>query len=133
MSSDRLSHGLRTLVTTAVLTLAVLVAPAAAAPPSPQNDALKAAPTGVRDVLANDSDPEAKAMTIASNTQPANGTASCSALGACLYTADEGFTGADAFIYTARDADGESSVGTVTVTVRQSTSPASTPRAARHG
>ena len=84
------------------------------------DDAFKAAPTGVRDVLANDSS-SSSTFTIVSNTQPAHGSATCSALGACFYKAASGFTGVDTFTYTARSSDGAEGTATVTVTAGNST------------
>jgi Bacterial Ig domain/PQQ-like domain len=86
-------------------------APAVTAAP----DVFKAAPTGVRDVLANDQGPTGN-LRIASNTQPAHGQASCSALGSCFYTANSGFTGTDTFKYVVKDGTA-TGTGTVTVTV----------------
>ena len=62
--------------------------------------------------------------------QPANGTATCSALGACLYKANGGFTGNDSFAYTARDtATGTQDTATVNVTVSAGTAAARSSRA----
>jgi Bacterial Ig domain/PQQ-like domain len=83
-------------------------------------DVFKAAPTGVRDVLANDSGPAGN-LRIASNTQPAHGKATCSALGACFYQANGGFTGTDTFKYVVKDG-AATGTGTVTVTVSKATS-----------
>src|SRR5436190_6690201 len=112
----------------AVLLLSLLVGALAFATPAlagtatmTANDAVfKASPTGVRDVLANDSS-SSSSFSIVSNTQPAHGTATCSALGACFYKAASGFTGADSFTYTARSADNAEDTATVTVTVSAST------------
>ena len=58
-------------------------------------------------VLSNDSDPDGDALTLASVTQPANGTASVeSPSGTVRYVPDAGFFGADGFTYTVRDAAG---------------------------
>ena len=86
---------------------------AAAVTASP--DVFRAAPTGVRDVLANDTGPAGN-LRIASNTKPAHGTATCSALGACFYAANSGFTGTDTFKYVVTDG-AATGTGTVTVTV----------------
>ena len=60
-------------------------------------------------------------LRIVSNTQPAHGTATCSALGACFYKADAGSTQADSFTYTARDAAANEDTATVTVSVTEGT------------
>src|SRR4051812_5274123 len=78
------------------------------------DDGLSAYPTGVVDVLANDS-ASSNNFTVVSNTQPAHGQASCSALGACSYKANPGFTGNDTFTYTAREASGPQDTATVNV------------------
>ena len=96
---------------------------AAVHPPAPVDDAFAAFPAGTKDVLANDSDVDGDALTVSANTQPAHGTVSCSALGACFYTAVTGYTGPDSFSYTARDAGGLTKVANVVVTV---TAPSST-------
>jgi hypothetical protein len=107
----------RIAVPIAFLALLVLAAPALAAAPAAQNDSLTASPTGVRDVLANDSDPDGNALSVSANSNPPHGSATCSSLGACLYTADGGFTGSDSFTYTARDTTGATSTATVSVDV----------------
>jgi hypothetical protein len=96
-------------------------ATATAAPPSANNDVMAAAPNGVRDVLANDSDPDGSSpsMRIVANTQPDHGKVTCSALGTCFYEGDGGFTGADHFTYTVRDQGDEESTATVTVNVSE--------------
>src|SRR6478672_9726366 len=94
--------GLRPAVLSALLALAVLAAPASAAPPTAQDYTISAAPSGTLDALARDSDPDGDAMTLSGNSQPAHGTATCSSLGACLYTANAGYTGTDSFGYTVR-------------------------------
>jgi hypothetical protein len=70
------------------------------------------------DVLANDSDPDGDAISIASVTQPANGTLGGSAL--LTYTPDTGFTGIDTFTYTITDLVDGQDTATVTVTVPSS-------------
>jgi hypothetical protein len=108
----------------AVLPMALVAGALAFAPPalagagamSANDDHINAAPTGVVDALANDTSSSTE-FTIVANTQPANGTASCSALGACFYRANAGFTGDDTFTYTARNADGTEDVANVVVSV----------------
>src|SRR4051794_1016837 len=99
-------------------TVALLVpAVAGAAVPSAGTDMINANPAGTVDVLANDSDADGPTLTVVSQTDPAHGTASCTALGACLYVATGGYVGADTFTYTVRDPDSNDTVGTVNVNV----------------
>ena len=77
------------------LVLAIVVAvafagaeTAVAATPTPATDSVNATPAVALDVLANDSDPDGDALSVVSNSQPAHGTATCSALGACFYTGE---------------------------------------------
>src|SRR4051812_9788297 len=93
---------------------------AAAAVPSPQPDALRAFPTGVQDVLANDSDPDGDALTVVATSAPTRGTVTCSALGACQYTAASREQGTDSFTYTVRDTNGEQATAKVDVTIQAS-------------
>ena len=69
-------------------------------------------------VLENDSDPDGDLITLASHTQPTNGTATCEN-GICTYTPKSDFVGTDTFDYAISDPDGESSTATVTITVSQ--------------
>lgn len=68
------------------------------------------------DVLANDTDANADALTITSTTVPAHGTDSVVA-GEIVYTPAAGYTGTDSFSYTISDGHGGTSTATVTVTV----------------
>jgi fimbrial isopeptide formation D2 family protein len=68
------------------------------------------------DVLANDTDANADALTITSTTVPAHGTDSVVA-GKVLYTPTAGYVGTDSFSYTISDGHGGTSTATVTVTV----------------
>lgn len=68
------------------------------------------------DVLANDTDANADALTITSTTVPAHGTDSVVA-GQILYTPTAGYSGTDSFSYTISDGHGGTSTATVTVTV----------------
>jgi hypothetical protein len=121
MPAQRVHAVVRTLAG-ALVALAFL-APSASAQSamSANDDTINAEPTGVADVLANDSSSPSQAFTIVSNTQPANGTVTCSTLGACFYRANPGFTGNDAFTYTARNEAGALDTATVSVGVRGST------------
>lgn len=67
-------------------------------------------------VLANDTDANADALTITSTTVPAHGTDSVVA-GQILYTPTTGYSGTDSFSYTISDGHGGTSTATVTVTV----------------
>ena len=70
-------------------------------------------------VLANDTDPDGDALTITafSATSMEGGTVSCTSAGLCTYTPPMGFTGSDAFTYTASDGRGGTDTGAVTVQV----------------
>ena len=67
------------------------------------------------DVLANDSDPEGETLTLASVTQPSNGSAVVEN-GQAKYTPDAGYYGSDRFTYTVSDGT-LTSVGNVVVRV----------------
>ncbi|RIK36278.1 MAG: hypothetical protein DCC55_27780 [Chloroflexi bacterium] len=86
--------------------------------PTAANDAATTA-AGVAvtiDVLANDSDPDGDALTIASVTPPTNGTAVVEN-GRVVYTPNASFVGSDSFTYTITDGKGGSATATVTITV----------------
>jgi large repetitive protein len=68
------------------------------------------------DVLANDTDSNADALTITSTTVPGHGSDSVVA-GKILYTPTAGYAGSDSFSYTISDGHGGTSTATVTVTV----------------
>lgn len=68
------------------------------------------------DVLANDSDPNGDALTLASVQPAANGAVQIAA-GKARYTPSTNFHGSDSFTYTVRDATGLTDTGTVRVTV----------------
>ncbi len=68
-------------------------------------------------VLINDSDPDGDPLTIASTTQPGNGTLSMETNGRFTYTPAANFFGTDTFQYTVTDGSLESNVATVTITV----------------
>ena len=65
----------------------------------------------------NDRDPDEDPLHVAATGTPGHGTASCAALGGCLYTPDAGYEGDDAFTYTVADSDGLEKTATVTVHV----------------
>ncbi|MFN3191754.1 MAG: Ig-like domain-containing protein [Aureliella sp.] len=68
------------------------------------------------DVLANDSDPEGDALSIASVTQASSGTATIVG-GQVQYTPDPDFNGSDSFTYTINDAAGNAARATVSLSV----------------
>ena len=68
-------------------------------------------------VLTNDSDPEGDAISVISNTQPANGSVTVAADGSLTYTPNPDFSGADQFTYTIEDANGAQDTATVYISV----------------
>ncbi len=68
-------------------------------------------------LLLNDSDVDGDALSIASFTQPANGTVVDNGDGTFTYEPAPGFTGTDSFTYTISDGNGGTDTATVTVTV----------------
>lgn len=73
-------------------------------------------------VLANDTDVEGDALSVASLTQSANGTAALAG-NSVTYTPNASFNGTDRFTYRARDASAASAPATVTVTVTPNVAP----------
>ena len=70
-------------------------------------------------VLDNDSDPDGDPLTVATITQPSNGSVSINPDGTLTYTPDEGFFGTDSFTYRASDGELLSDPAMVLVTVKQ--------------
>ncbi|WP_264060738.1 Ig-like domain-containing protein [Mycolicibacterium psychrotolerans] len=68
-------------------------------------------------VLGNDTDTQGTTLTVASHTEPANGTLSIGADGSFSYTPAANWWGSDSFTYTASDGTMTSNTATVTVTV----------------
>jgi large repetitive protein len=68
-------------------------------------------------VLANDTDPDGDALSVASVTQPAHGTATINADGTVRYTPNANYHGADSFTYTVSDGNGRSDTATVFVQI----------------
>lgn len=68
-------------------------------------------------VLANDTDANGDALSIAKAGDPPHGTAAINAGGTITYSPDAGFTGKDSFTYTIADDRSGSATQTVTVTV----------------
>ncbi len=88
-------------------------------PPVANDDAASAngsAPLTI-DVVANDTDIDGDTLSVASVTDPPNGTAVNNGDGTVTYTADAAFLGTDTFTYTASDGNGGTDTATVTVTV----------------
>ncbi len=94
--------------------------------PTAVNDAItvrRNAPGTLIAVLANDTDLDSDTLTVASVTQPANGTATTSGSAGAIYTPRTGFAGTDTFTYTLSDGKGGSATATVTVTVLADAAP----------
>lgn len=68
-------------------------------------------------VLANDTDPEADALSAMLVTGPAHGTIALSGNGTFTYTPEANFNGTDTFRYKANDGGSDSNVASVTLTV----------------
>ena len=68
-------------------------------------------------VLGNDSDADGDALTLATVSAPAHGTATANADGTVAYTPAGNYSGADSFSYTVNDGQGGSATAVVTVTV----------------
>jgi hypothetical protein len=85
--------------------------------PVAENDELTvdANQTGTVDVLANDSDPNSDPISVISNTDPSNGTASFEG-GVASYTPSTNFYGVDTFTYTISDGV-ETASASVSITV----------------
>ncbi|HSL32826.1 MAG TPA: Ig-like domain-containing protein, partial [Candidatus Limnocylindrales bacterium] len=72
------------------------------------------------DVLANDTDPDGDALSLAGFTHGAHGVVAPDAFGGLVYTPDPDFSGTDTFTYSVQDPDGLADEGQVTVTVTPS-------------
>jgi hypothetical protein len=68
-------------------------------------------------VLANDSDADSASLSVASVSVPPHGTAVANANGTITYTPNPGYSGPDAFGYSASDGSATSNVATVSITV----------------
>lgn len=71
-------------------------------------------------VLANDSDPDADALSALPVAGPSHGTLTLNADGSFSYRPNAGYSGGDSFTYKASDGSLESSAATVSLTVRKS-------------
>jgi VCBS repeat-containing protein len=69
-------------------------------------------------VLGNDSSTNGAALTAAKVTDPSHGTVTLNADGSFSYTPNANFNGTDSFTYTASDGQADSTVATVTLTIR---------------
>ncbi|MGO4256352.1 Ig-like domain-containing protein [Marmoricola sp. RAF53] len=72
--------------------------------------------TSVKNVLANDTDPDGDVLAVTGWTDGEHGTVSCGPLG-CSYSPGANYNGDDTFEYTVQDGRGGFSIGTVTVHV----------------
>ncbi|MFV0360713.1 Ig-like domain-containing protein [Tropicimonas sp.] len=99
-------------------TVSVTVAEKPNTAPDAVNDSANVVPGGTVtvDVLANDSDADGDALSIASVGRPSNGTASI-VDGKIVYTPNAGFTGADSVTYTVSDGQGSTDTARVNFTV----------------
>ena len=103
---------------TATATLALTVISVNDAPVAVADAASLAEDTAATiDVVANDTDGDGDALTLASVTQPANGTATISAAHQVLYTPAANYHGGDSFSYTISDGAGGTASATATLTV----------------
>ena len=73
----------------------------------------------VTNLLDNDSSPSSLSFTVTSNTNPSNGTltSAVSSTGGFTYTPTNGYSGSDQFNYTVTDSAGQSTTGTVFLTI----------------
>ncbi len=98
--------------------VSVTVTPATEAPVAVDDSLTTAEDSqGQVDVLANDSDVDGDALSVAGSTDGAHGVVSCQPSGTCTYGPAANYAGADAFTYTVSDGNGGTDVGTVSVTV----------------
>ena len=92
--------------------------------PSPQTDSTSTSMATAVDVpvLANDTDPESDALTVAGVGKAAHGSVTINPDSTVRYEPNRHFVGQDSFTYTARDKSGNSRDATVTVDVTGTTS-----------
>jgi uncharacterized repeat protein (TIGR01451 family) len=89
----------------------------------PDATSVTAGKTVTVQVLTNDADADGDPLIVTGWTNGAHGTVSCTASGACTYTAAKGFAGTDSFSYTVSDGNGGTVVGHVSVTVAAAPAP----------
>ncbi len=77
----------------------------------------------VTGVLSNDSDPDADPLTIASVTQPSNGSVVNNGNGTITYSPNLNYNGSDSYTYTITDGRGGIATATVTITVNPVNNP----------
>ena len=101
-----------------VVTVNVTVTPVNDAPIA-SDDSATGAEDGsiVIDVLANDSDIDGDALTVAATTTPSNGSVVINLDQTVTYTPNGNFNGADSFEYTIDDGNGGSDTATVSLTI----------------
>jgi hypothetical protein len=87
--------------------------------PSPADDSAQTVQGSAvaLDVLANDTDPDGDALSLAGVGDAANGTTAIDGAGRVVYTPDAGFSGTDSFAYTLTDAAGAEARAQVRVDV----------------
>lgn len=73
-------------------------------------------------VLDNDTDPDFDSLEVTGNTDPPNGTVTCTMFGDCEYTPDTNYLGPDSFDYTVSDGT-DTDTGTVSISVVQNSAP----------
>jgi len=97
-------------------------------PPQATDDAVTvdAGGTVAFDPLANDTDPDGTALSLASVGEAANGTVTLNADGTVSYSPDAAFSGSDSFEYTVEDASGATDTGLVTIDVTAAALPSDT-------
>lgn len=103
----------------AVISITVTEVPVTNQPPVAVDDAVTTAEetTVIVKVLDNDLDPENDTLSVAVQTEPANGGVEILPNGRILYTPIAGFSGTDTFVYIIDDGNGGTANATVTVTV----------------
>lgn len=84
---------------------------------NPDNATTSSAIPVLINVLANDSDPQGDALSVAAVSNPAHGIATIDSNGMVIYTSAPDFVGTDTFTYTLRDSTGSTAEGVVTVLV----------------
>jgi hypothetical protein len=99
-------------------TVSLIVLPVNDAPVAVNDSATTAqgAPVTIT-VLANDTDIDGPALSIAAVSDPPHGTAVANGNGTITYTPDAAYSGPDAFAYTASDGAATSNLATVSITV----------------
>jgi subtilisin family serine protease len=98
--------------------VAVTISPVNDPPVALDDSATTISPNPVTiSVLTNDTDVEGSALSVAGVSDPPHGTAVANTNGTITYTPDAGYSGPDAFGYTASDGSAVSNVATVSISV----------------